>query len=225
MHLKRQAKMIAKASEHWTILWDTEQGCPYFYDHSTDNSTWEFPEKVWESGRHSENWLVCYDSFTQIEYYLKMSDFTVHPIDEYSKWQGHGGDYYHPPPLAKIALKQEHKPVAAYYPMPVEKGPENSVAARVRRRKERAKRGAIISKQDNTKKARKSDTKQPQTETMSEEKGRIDVERHYHKKKRKKRHKRNHKKDKLGLGDVDDPFEAPSSGRASRAKRNIGLSF
>ena len=87
------------------------------------------PEKVWESGRHSEDWLVCFDGFSQIEYYLDARNFSVHPMDEYSAWQTQG-DYYHPPPLAKIALKQEHEPIAAYYPVPVEKGPENSVAAR-----------------------------------------------------------------------------------------------
>ena len=59
----------------------------------------------------------------------------------YSVWQTQG-DYYNPPPLAKIALKQEHEPLAAYYPVPIERGPENGVAARVRRRKARAKETA-----------------------------------------------------------------------------------
>ena len=39
-------------------------------------------------------------------------------------------------------MKQEHEPLAAYYPVPIERGPENGVAARVRRRKARAKETA-----------------------------------------------------------------------------------
>jgi hypothetical protein len=231
LHLKRQAKKAAKAAEHWTILWDSEQGCPYFFDHSSNESAWECPEKVWESGRHSESWLVCFDSVSQCEYYLDTRDFSVHPIDEYSTWQTHG-DYYNPPPLAKIALKQEHEPIAAYYPIPVEIGPENSVAARVRKRKARAKKKAAEAASGAASKGKtKKKHKMPQTEASEDEEQGSGHHRHHHKKHRKhKKHKKKSKdkkrnKDKhgLGLGDVDDPFKSPSIGRASRGRRTGGF--
>ena len=236
MHLKRQAKKAAKAAEHWTILWDFDHGCPYYFDHSTNESSWECPEKVWESGRHSESFLVCFDNTCQSEYYLDTRDFSVHPIDEYSVWQTQG-DYYNPPPLAKIALKQEHEPLAAYYPVPIERGPENGVAARVRRRKARAKETAASKSnalKSKIKKEKHRNNLQPQTEESEEEEvgepkrrqRKKHKKRHkHHKKHKKKDNNRKRKKDKHGLvlGDDDDPFKPPSIGRAARGRHNGGF--
>ena len=100
------------------------------------------------------------------------------------------GDYYNPPPLAKVALKQEHEPVAAWYPMPIEKGPENGVAARVRRRKARAKLHANKAKEHTRE---KPETDESANESMLED---LKSTRKKHKKDQKAKKDKNSKREK-----------------------------
>ena len=101
--------------EHWVLCWDeTEQNC-YFYETTSGESVWHPPQKVVRSGRHSEEWFVCFDERLNFEYYLCVNDFSVHAM-EYPQ-EGDGSnyhDYYNPPKLAKMGLKVEHAVVMEY---------------------------------------------------------------------------------------------------------------
>ena len=106
LQLKKQAM---REAQFWLVVWDAQEQASYFFDESSGNSEWDMPEKVWKSGRHSDEWIVCRDERSGLEYYYCMFDGSVHPYDgqgAQTEWHG----YNHPPPLALIALRGRHVP-------------------------------------------------------------------------------------------------------------------
>jgi hypothetical protein len=108
---RKKSKQKKYANEQWVICWDEIESICYFYDKSSDESKWEPPLKVMNSGRHTHEWYVCYDERMNFEYYLCFEDFTVHAM-EYS--HSEYSDYYNPPKLAKVGLRTEHSVIMEY---------------------------------------------------------------------------------------------------------------
>ena len=159
---------------------------------------------ILNSGRHTNEWFVCYDTYNEMEYYLCTTDFSVHPMEyqlhEYS-------DYYNPPKLAKIGLKIEHQPLMEYIEQ-IEEIPTTS-PKRTRKANKKKKQNQNLkqnSKTDNVllKDIEKKEKQRPENDVMPAPPMEKKKKKHKKKKKKKKEH---------------DPFMPPSVGKSKRKKK------
>ena len=111
LHMKRRIKAEARDAECWVVLFDYNAGGSYFFDYSSEKSAWHLPEKLIDTGVHTDEWIVCEDQRYRITYYYRMTDGSCHPMDDkYGAFDPARHGYANPPPIAKIALKSEHVP-------------------------------------------------------------------------------------------------------------------
>lgn len=109
--MKRRLRAEEREAEAWVVLFDYNAGGSYFFDYSTEKSLWHMPEKLFDTGLHTDEWIVCEDERYRITYYYRMTDGSCHPMEDgYGAFDKSYHNYSNPPPIAKIALKTEHIP-------------------------------------------------------------------------------------------------------------------